>query len=374
MKQMTFPFLFFILVSSLICVTCRQAMSNKKNVPPITDLPLAKKEIYNFYRVKRAREIAHEFHKTIAKEKFEQGKTAINQGNIEAGIDSFIISLQHYPTAETYFYMGNTQLELKQHEDAISAYKMAKFIGYKSPKYLFYNMACAYAMDDSDLDGKRRSINYLRRATQNGYDNKDSLLTDKRLQNIRYTYEFNKIFLQTFQKNDKDTSTKFYLFASLFPRIKFPIKIEPDDLGKTFSKKRRLHEPLGSLTGREEYIPDEEHYFAVASLKKTKNFVAVLYLAYPVYSSERPYRQYEIATYTWAGENIDKILFADTSNPDKYLSGEIDKDLNIILSTHQNIWEYNPDEYGYSNNRVEYSNFMYEEKFRIDEKGKIVIY
>lgn len=352
-------------------MTCREATPNKKNVFLVTDLPLAKKDIYNFYRVKKAREAAHKLHKTIAKEKFEQGKTAISQGNIEAGIDSFIISLQHYPTAETYFHIGNTQLELKQHEGAISAYKMAKFIGYQPPKYLFYNMACAYAMDDSDLDGKRLSINYLRRATQNGYNNKDSLLTDTRLQNIRYTYEFNKIFLQTFQRNDKDTSTKFYLFSSLFPRLRFPIKIEPDDLGKTFSKKRRLNEPLGSLTGREDYILDEEHYIAVASLKKTKNFVAVLYLAYPAYSSERPYRHYEIATYTWAGENIDKILFADTSNPDKYLCGEIDKDLNITLSTHLNIWKYDRDEYEDHNNKIEYSEFMYGEKFRIDEKGKI---
>lgn len=374
MKQRAFSYLFSILVISLICMTCREAMSDKQPTHSAADLPLSEKNIYNFRQIEKTRETVHDIHKTVATEKFEQGKIAITQGNIEAGIDSFMLSLQHYPEAETYFQMGNAQLELKQHEDAINAYKMAKFIGYQSPKYLFYNMACAYAMDDSDLDGKRRGINYLRMATQNGYVEKDSLLTDTRLQNIRYTYEFNKIFLQTFQKNENDTKTKFDLFSSLFPRIKFPIKIEPDDLGKTFSTKRRLHEPLGALTGREEYMLDEERYIAVAMLKKTKNFVAVLYLAYPLNSSERPYRQYEIATYTPKGENIDKIIFADSSNPEKYLCGQIDKDLNITLSTHLNIWKYNRDEYEDYNNRIEYSEFMYEEKFRIDEEGKIVIY
>jgi|GEM_PF-1252474 len=373
MKQRALIYYFWLVIIGLTSMTCGENTPVEEANISSTDLPLAKENIYNPFRIRKARDFVSDKHKAIAKEKFEDGKIAISEGNIEAAIDLFILSLQYHPRSETYFYIGNIQLELKQHEEAINAYKMAKFIGYQPSKYLFYNMACAYAMDDSDLDGKRRAINYLRMATQNGYIQKDSLLTDKRLKNIRHTYEFNKIFLQTFGQNDDEIYIKFDLFTHLFPRIKSPIRIGPDDLGKRFNKRRRLNDPLTSFIGREEYIPDEEHYIAIAMLKKTTNFVAVLYLAYPVNPQNRRYKHFEIATYTWQGKNIDKIRFADSSDPDKYLCGEIDKDLSITLSTYQNIWEYDPLEYGYRKNRIEYSDFMYEEKFRIDEYGKIIM-
>jgi len=371
MKQMTLPYPIFILFISLACMTCGEGTSAQQSPLPITELPLSEENIYNYFRVKKAREIASETHKAVSKKKLKAGISLVNMGKQQEGIDTLLRSILYYPTMEAYFQMGNIRLELEQHEDAISAYKMAKFIDNKPNKYLFYNMACAYAMDDSDLDGKRRGINYLGMATRNGYDKKDSLLTDKRLKNVRYTYEFNKIYLETFGKDDDRVGEMFELFVSLFPKRSFPIQIEPRDLDKRFSKKRRLYDPLNLLIGREEYIPDEEHYIAVAMLKKTANFVAVMYLAYPVNLRGRAYRNYEISTYTHEGETIDKIIFADNSNPDKYLCGKIDRDLNITLSTHLNIWEKDPDQYGYTDNKIDYSEFMYEEKFKINEKGEI---
>jgi len=367
MKQMALPYLVFILVF----VTCGQGMSDKQPSLPITDLPLSVEDIYNYFRVKKARQMASDAHKAVAKEKLDESILLINTGKQQAGIDTLIRSILHYPTAKAYFQLGNIHLESEEHEEAINAYKMTKFIDDEPNKYLFYNLACAYAMDDSDLDGKRRAINYLRMATRNGYTQKDSLLKDPRLKNILYTYEFNKIYLENFGQNSDDQGEQFKLFIQLFPRRSFPIQVEPEYLDKQFNKKRRLHDPLSSIIGREEYILEEEHYIAITILKKTSKFVAVMYLAYPVNSPKLPYRNYEISTYTHEGKNIDRLLFADTSNPDKYLCGKIDKDLNITLSTYQNIWENDPDEYDYRNNRIEYSEFMYEERFKINEKGKI---
>ncbi len=352
-------------------MACGEGTSAQQSSLPITDLPLAEQHIYNYFRVKKARQIASEAHKAVAKMKLDEGISLINAGDQEAGIDTLIRSILHYPTTKAYFQLGNIYLESEEHEEAIDAYKIAKFIDNEPNKYLLYNLACAYAMDDSDLDGKRRAYNYLRMATRNGYTQKDSLLKDPRLKNIRHSYEFNKIYLENFARNDNEQIERFKLFTHLFPRLRFPIQIEPDDLGKQFREKRRLHEPLTLIVGREEYVPDEEHYIAVSLLKKTANFVAVMYLAYPVNSTDMPYKNYEIATYTWEGENIDKLLFADSSNPNKYLSGEIDKDLNITLSMYQNIWKNDPDKYGYRNNTIDYHEFMYEEKFRINDKGKI---
>ena len=316
--------------------------------------------------------MADDTHKTIAKKKFDESIALLNKGKQQAGIDTLTHSILHYPTAPSYFQLGNVYLESAAYEDAINAYKMAKFIDNKPNKYLLYNLACAHSMDISDLDGKRRAINYLRMATQNSYAQKDSLLNDPRLDNIRYSYEFNKIYLDVFGQHDDRPAAQFELFLKLFPQRSFPIQIEPHDLDKRFKEERRLHDPFNFNIGREAFIPNEEHYIAVTMLKKTPDFVAVMYLAYPVNSTEHPYRNYEISTYTPEGKNIDKLLFADNSNPDKYLCGKIDKELNITLSIYLNIWENNPDEYGYRNNRIDYSEFMYEEKFRINEKGKII--
>ncbi len=368
---MALPYPIFILFFGLVCMSCGEGTSVQQSSLPITDLPLSEQNIYNYFRVKKACKIASDAHKVLAKEKLEQSISLINTGQQQAGTDTLIRSILHYPTRKAYFQLGNTYLESAQYEEAINAYKMAKYIDNKPNKYLFYNLSCAYAMDNSDLDGKRRAINYLRMATRNGYAQKDSLLEDPRLDNIRYTYEFNKIYLENFGQDEDKEAAQFELFARLFPRRSFPVEIEPEDLGKRFNKKRRLYDPLPSIIGREEYISEEEHYFAVTSLKKTADFVAVIYLAYPANSSKPSYRNYEIATYTHKGENIDKLLFADNSNPDKYLCGEIDRNLNITLSMYQNIWKNNPDEYGYRNNRIDYSEFMYEEKYKINEQGKI---
>lgn len=371
MKQMASLYPIFILVISLVCMACGEGTSDKKPLP-ITDLPLLEKNIYNnHFRVERARKIASDAHKVVAKKKLEESILLINTGEQQAGIDTLIRSILHYPTARAYFQLGNIHLESGEHEEAINAYNMIKSTDNEPNKYIYYNLACAYAMDGSDLDGKRRAINNLRMATRSGYAQKDSLLRDPRLDNIRYSYEFNKIYLEIFGENDDKQVEQFNLFTHLFPRENFPIQIEPEDLSKYLRKKRRLHYPLTSIIGREEYILNEEHYIAVTILKKTSKFVALMYLACPVDSPKLPYRNYEISTYTPEGKNIDRLLFADTSNPDKYLCGKIDKDLNITLSTYQNVWENDPDEYGYRNNRIEYSDFMYEEKFKINEKGKI---
>lgn len=371
MKQIVSPYLFFILATSLICMACKGDASDKQASLPITDLPLSAENIYNNFRVKRARKLASDAHKAVAKEKLEKSISLINAGKKQAGRDTLIRSILHYPTAQAYFRLGNIYLESAAHEEAINTYKTAKFIEDKPNKYLLYNLACAYAMDDSDLDGKRRAINYLRMATQNGYAQKDSLLKDPRLDNIRYTYEFNRIFLEKFKQDGDETKIAFELFTQLFPKRSFPIQIEPEDLGKKFREKRQLHAPLTSIVGREEYIPDEEYYIAVVMLKRTENFVAMMYLACSVDSPNLPYQNYEIATYTPEGKTIDKLLFADNSDPDKYLCGEIDKDLNITLSTFQNIWKNDPDQYGHRHNEIDYHEFMYEEKFKINEKGKI---
>lgn len=371
MKQMVSLYPIFILVISLVCMTCGEGTSDKETLP-ITDLPLLEKDIYNnYFRVEKARKIASDAHKVVAKKKLEESILLINTGEQQAGIDTLIRSILHYPTAKAYFQLGNIHLESGEHEEAINAYNMVRFIDNEPNKHLLYNLACAYAMDDSDWDGKRRAINYLRTAVRNGYTQKDSLLNDPRLDNIRYSYEFNKIYLEIFGENDDRQVEQFKLFTHLFPIENFPIQIEPEDLNNYLIKKRRLHYPLTSIIGREEYIPNEEHYFAVTILKKTSKFVAVMYLACPVSSPKRPYQNYEISTYTPEGKNIDRLLFADTSNPDKYFCGEIDKELNITLSTYLNIWKKNPDEYGYRNNEIDYFEFMYEEKFRINKKGKI---
>lgn len=368
-------YFFFIGIIIGMVVACKE--NTTKTSPPQdtehnSDLPLLKKNIYNAFRIKKARTEATESDKSLSKEKFAVAMQAIQNQEIQKGLDALVASVTYYPDVLTYVELGNVLMQSEAYEEAISAYETAKLLDYQNLKYLYYNISCAYAMDNSDLDGKRRSINYLRLATQNGYTNKDSFLTDTRLENIRYMYDYNKIYLETFTENEGSRRVeRFELFTHLFPKADFPVEIDPADLDKSLHKKRRLHEPLISFINRAEYMPDKEHYIAVALLKQTEKYTAVLCLAYPIDPKTRLYRHYDLITYTPKGKIIDRLRFADSTDPEKYISGIINRDLNITVNTHLNIWKNNLKKQGYQNNYIEYFDFLYAEKYTISKKGRL---
>jgi len=124
MKQKVFSFLFFGLVISLFCMACWESTSDKQPSLPITDLPLSEQNIYNYSKIKRARETANDAHKVVAKKKLEGGASLINMGEQQAGTDTLMRSILHYPTSKAYFQLGNIHLESAQHEEAINAYKI----------------------------------------------------------------------------------------------------------------------------------------------------------------------------------------------------------------------------------------------------------
>ncbi len=376
MKLSVWTYFFLICVISCIGVACKENTPKKtspKDALPTRTLPLSEENIYNAYRIKKAREIATTSDKSLSKEKFAVAMQAIQNGQIQKGLDTLVASLTYYPNALTYFELGNVLMQSEEYEEATNAYETAKHLDYQYLKYLYYNVSCAYAMDNSDLDGKRRSINYLRLAMQNGYTNKDSFLTDTRLENIRYMYDYNKIYLETFTENEGSQCVeRFELFTHLFPKADFPVEIDPEDLDKSLNKKRRLYEPLISFINRVEYMPDKEHYIAVALLKQTEKYTAVLCLAYPIDPKTRLYRHYDLITYTPKGKIIDRLRFADSTDPEKYISGNINRDLNITVNTHLNIWKNNLQKQGYRNNYIEYSDFLFAEKYTISKRGRLV--
>lgn len=333
---------------------------------------LKKEHFYNTYQVKKARKEATEEAKKQGKEKYDRALFACTEDHeLRKGEALLVESILHYPDGVAYFELGNLYIQLKNYEEAIETYKMAKQLDYKPLSDLHYNMSCAFALDDSDFDGKRRALGQLRMAVKEGYANKAFFLGDKRLENIRYSYEYNKIYLQAFAKKEKYLEQeKLELFINLFPKVEFPLEIEVGELSEQLDTERRLYDPLLPYISKD--IMEEEHFILVAFLKKTPRYTAVVYAGYPTQPEEESYRYYTIATYSPTGKRIDKLNLASSINPEKHLSGIVDEKLNIEVKIHQNIWEKSPKKYGYKNNRIEYPEFLFSNYYRIDSKGRFV--
>ncbi len=334
---------------------------------------LEKVHLNNIYQVKKSRKEATDEARKKGKELYDAALFACSEDKLEDGANMLIESILYYPDGVAYFELGNIYQELKNYESAIDAYKMGKQLEYIPICDLYYSMACAFAMDDSDFDGKRRAINYLRLAVNDGYANKAFFLKDKRLSNIRYTYDYNKMYLQTFAKEEKYLAQeKFELFSSLFPEIEFPFEIEVDDLYKHLNQEKRLYDPLISFVSQKATYMPEEYFSYTAILKKTSTYMAVIYAEYPAQQEEDMYVHYTLATYSPTGQPIAKIRFADSKNPEKYLSGSINENMTIKINQYQNVWKKSPKKYGYTNNSIEYSEFQFSKTYRIDKRGKIL--
>ncbi len=368
------------------CFACKERVATEEQVteenvstkevalnPFVESYALEKEHIYNTYQVKKAREEATEEEKKQGKEKYDSALFACTEDKLADGEKLLRESILHYPDAVAYFELANILTELKGYEESIDAYNIAKQLDYKPLCDLYYNMACAFAMDDSDFDGKRRAVNHLRMAVSEGYANKAFFLKDRRLNSIRYSYDYNKMYLQTFAKQKKYLEQeKSELFVNLFPEVNFPYEIEVEELSKSWNTTYRLYDPLISFVSNKATYMPEEHFVFVAFLKKTPRYSAVIYAGYPANPEGRDYRYYNLVTYEPSGKRIAQLRFVDSSNPEKYKTGLVDENLNIEIKTYENIWKKNPKKYSYAENSIDYSEFQFSNYYRIDRKGKIV--
>ncbi len=131
---------------------------------------------------------------------FLKGKQYYKEKKDDLAISNYELSLQNHEDAETYYYYGNSLMNLQRYEEAIEAYVKADQGSYDKQHLVLYNIACAYSLTSNYL----QSGIYLLHAYQKGYHNIGRMKNDPDLANLRAQFSTNVLDLAERQmKNDQ---------------------------------------------------------------------------------------------------------------------------------------------------------------------------
>lgn len=92
---------------------------------------------------------------------------------------------------DLYFHYGNSFFKLKQYKNARIEYKYALKYHYKTPKFLYYNMACV----ESNLHNFKEALKYLELSIKSGFHDFQWILDDNDLTYLKSKSKWESIFM-----------------------------------------------------------------------------------------------------------------------------------------------------------------------------------
>ena len=136
-----------------------------------------------------------------AKKLDQKGSQLNKQKKFKAAIKAFYESLKVFPTAGTYFNLGNSYLNDKQYKKAVYANMLA--IKYMPKHRLYhYNLACAYSLL-KDVKFIPHALKHLERALDLGYNAFDHIFKDPDLEPIWKWSDYKPTFIRLLNKYRK---------------------------------------------------------------------------------------------------------------------------------------------------------------------------
>ncbi|TPX36325.1 hypothetical protein SmJEL517_g01636 [Synchytrium microbalum] len=114
----------------------------------------------SYYRASISPTISLDPQTELAKEWFEKGARAWQEGDLENALDCYEKSAWSKPTADAYFNAGNVLHSMGQHDKAIDAWKRSLNLDDKRPD-AHVNIGNCYALILKDL---KQAINHLEKA------------------------------------------------------------------------------------------------------------------------------------------------------------------------------------------------------------------
>ncbi len=300
-----------------------------------------------------------------------------NKKELDSSIVKFQESILSYPTANSYYELGNVWMSKKDYNNALLAFEMAEKLGYEPFAKVMYNKACLYSLtDQEELAGE-----YLEYALQAGYSNIININRDKDLAKLRESYYFQRSLSNGLSGMSNPENLYWIQFKRQFPTVKLPLTIDVNNAKKiVFTDKSRIAYDF------EKYIAEMRDdkfsrdvgtsFMYYAQVKETSKYVAVIYTVRDeMYDSDRldmPL-MFRLAVYTHEGKLIDKKEIAGRILLDRLLKTcTISKDLNITINSYETEYQSPPEDAGYENNPIVSNTLKETKKFKIDANGKIV--
>lgn len=309
-----------------------------------------------------------------ANELFLKGLNAFRNNKDLDSADVYLReSILTEPTAKAYFELGNVYMDKKEYENAISAYGVAEQLDYEPFSKILYNKSCIYSLQDKpEMSGQ-----YLEYALQAGYNNIAHIQKDSDLERLRQSGYF-QAAIDKGLRGMSDGENLFWLqFKRLFALTDVPIKLEPE-------MSHEMSEALNYISyDYEKYISEmrdekfsrevSKGFFYYALPYENENFVAVVYIVKDEFMGEFAPLTYKMATFTHEGKLIDKqIIGGRSSLSDPILVSTLEKNRTIKGEMRQPVYEKDPDDYGYYDNKMTSSKLVGTKTFKVTAKGQIV--
>ncbi len=309
-----------------------------------------------------------------ALKQYEEGTLNLRKGNNPYdAIDLLLQSLRNYPTARTYFELGNAYAKAKNYEKAVKSYELAEQLGFAPVANVFYNMACAYSM----LEKKEEAKNYLEYAIEAGFVDKNNIINNPDLNNLK-DYGLNQALETALSGVNNPENVVWDGFVQNFKRLVLPVTVD-------INSEKELKESDYMSFSYERYITEMRYrerfsrstgdlYYAYGLVDENSNYIAVIYAEKPDFEMSAPLPpRYILASYNKKGLLIDKLTICGQKTPeDTFRVCTIHPNLTMQVSLHMNKYKTTADEEGYYKLELESSEPAGTLYYLINESGKFV--
>lgn len=293
-----------------------------------------------------------------------------NKKNPASAIAYLLNSLSVYPSATSYYELGNALLENGKYMDALNAFEMAGKLDYKPLGNLLFKEACCYA----ELDDYDNIFDYVSYAVENGFVDRNKIFNDKHMKKFRNDPSFIRAYNEAMSGNGNPEEILWLGYSRDFSLAKFPFKLDSG----TF---RKMGEVRYISYDYEQFIPEMRdnkfsrdvgnEYFYVARFAGNPNYKMVVY-GCQSYETDGAPVYYVMATFNNQGKLLDKRVIAGAASFDQlYREAVVTAKDRVEVKTYQLVYEKDVKENGFDNNPVISREQTGSLEYRIDADGKI---
>lgn len=293
-----------------------------------------------------------------------------NKNNAQKGNALFAESILIFPDSKSYYELGNSFMDMKEYDNALTAYTMAEKMDYQPNSKVLYNKACAYSL----LGNVDEGLKYMSLAIENGYYNAQHIIQDEDLANVRNDERFMKTYQAAMEGSVNSKTAMFDFFLMQFAKAPLPYTLN-ESQSQNYSKFTAIPYDF------EKFVPQlrdakfsrdvGSEYYYVASLKKTDAYALVIYAGVSMWSDDAPVLHY-LTSYDSKGAIIDQLQVAGLEYPSENIrTVNITENLQVEVKEYKRTFEKDPDEHGLKNNKVLNTELVGTSTYKVDDKGRI---
>lgn len=295
-----------------------------------------------------------------------------NKKNPGKAQELFLQSLAKYPTSRAYYELGNVCIDQKKYAEAVVAFEMAETIGYQPLSKLLYNMACAYSLLQKPDTARR----YLEYAIEAGYSNTDNMTKDPDLAFVRTDneYLFKEVYTSALSGSSDPEVLLWQTFKREFEPVALPLVLNEET-------RKRLDEKSYISFDFEKFISEMrdnrfsrevgKEFYHLAQVESNERYTALVYAVVDGVMGEDAPAGYVLISFDGRGRLIDKMhVGGQVEYGGLSKVATLQPNLHFEVKEYKTIYEKDPEEDGYYDNKVVSRELLGNKNYRISENGK----